>query len=249
MKKTETGHTLFAVSTGPSDSRYLTQEAIKVIDSCKTIFYPITSSGTRPNIAFDCIKEITDIKNKNCIGIRFSMTGNKDKTEEEYKSIVKQISRELQNNNAALIAIGDISIYSTAAHIADIIGEMGFNTKFVSGVPSFCAAAGMLKLDLAESNEEISIIPGDAYIKNGKLDEALERQGTKIIMKSSRHLKEILAKIEEKNLTEHSSLIHNAGFKNEKVFRGKELLSIPEDFYLHAYMSIIIIKKDKKLTL
>ena len=237
-----TKHTFYAVSTGPSDSRYLTQEAIAVIKSCNTIFYPITLNSPNPNIAFNCIKQAVDFSTKNCVGVTFSMSRDVKTTEQEYETVVKQVSQALTHGDAAFIAIGDISIYSTAARVANLIQSKGMNTKFISGVPSFCVAAGSLKLDLAQTDEEIRIIPGDAYIKNGKIDRALESEGTKIIMKSARHLKDIINKIEQKNLLNYASLVHNAGYENEKIFQGAQMLSIPEDLFSHAYMSIIIIK-------
>ncbi len=240
---TTTKHTLYAVSTGPSGSKYLTQEAIAVITSCNTIFYPVTPGGTNPHIAFDCIKQAVDVSRKQCVGVTFSMSRNEKTTEKEYESVVHQVSEALVHGDAAFIAIGDISIYSTAARVADIMQSKGMNTQFVSGVPSFCVAAGSLKLDLAQTDEEIRIIPGDAYFKNGKLDSVLEGEGTKIIMKSARHLKDILHAIAQKDMLHHASLVHNAGYENEKVFQGKALLSIPEDLFSRAYMSIIIIQK------
>ena len=162
---TTTKHTLYAVSTGPSGSKYLTQEAIAVITSCNTIFYPVTPGGTNPHIAFDCIKQAVDVSRKQCVGVTFSMSRNEKTTEQEYETVVNQVSQALTHGDVAFIAIGDISIYSTAARVADIMQSKGMNTQFVSGVPSFCVAAGSLKLDLAQTDEEIRIIPGDAYFK------------------------------------------------------------------------------------
>lgn len=234
-------HTFYAVSTGPAGSRYLTQESIATLKKCNTIFYPFTKGSSKPHIAFDCIKQIDGLSVKNCIGVGFSMSGKKDQTDEEYKNITEQITDELKKGDVAFIAIGDVSIYSSAARMANIIERNGFNTEFVSGVTSFCAAACALKLDLVQEDTEIRIIPGDAYIKKGKFDAVLESEGTKIIMKSARHAKEIVRKIEERNLLEYSYFVHNVGYADERIFRKNELKNIPEEIYQHAYMSIIIL--------
>ena len=232
-------NTFYAVSTGPADRRFLTQEADKALRKCRTIFYPVTKSASNPHAAFDCIQDIVQSSEAECKCINFSMTGDTYRTKSEYEDAASQIVHALEKGNAAFISIGDVSIYSTAARIAGIIEKTGFDTKFISGVPSFCAAACSLKLDLAQDNEEIRIIPGDAYYKKGNLCETLEKEGTKVIMKSSRYIREIIDIIKKKNLINNAFLVHRAGYKDESVFRAEEILHIPEDILNNAYMSII----------
>jgi len=232
----------YAVSTGPANSDYLTLKAVKILNQCKSIFYPITKSENKEtHIAFDCIKEVIDISNKNCIGVTFSMTNDKAKTQAEYDSFIEQVQEELQNGDVAFIAIGDVSIYSTAARFAKMIESNGYNIKFISGVTSFCASACECALDLAETDKEIRIIPGDAFVKSNKLDEVLKSSGTKIFMKSPRHLKSIIEKIIEFNLCESSYLIQGVGYESQKIFSKENLLNLDEEVFKKAYMSVLII--------
>lgn len=236
----EAKNKFYAVSTGPAGSDYLTLKAVCVLKNCKTIFYPIT--GENSHVAFDCISEVVDVSEKNCIGVRFSMSNDKEKTQKEYNDFYLQVKNELSKGSVAFIAIGDVSVYSTAARIAKMIEKSGYKIEFVAGVTSFCASACECKLDLAEQDEEIRIIPGDAYFKNGKLDEVLKSDGTKIFMKSPRHLKSIIEKIIELKIVEKTHLIQGVGYENQKIFSGKELLNLNDDVFEKAYMSVIIVK-------
>ena len=43
-----------------------------------------------------------------------------------------------------MLNLGDVSIYATAAYLADILAADGYETRMVPGVTSFCAVAARL---------------------------------------------------------------------------------------------------------
>ena len=231
----------YAVSTGPSSSSFLTLQAIEVLKKCGTIFYPVTSSSEKSHVAFDCISSVIDVSEKKCIPVSFSMSKSEEKTRSEYEEIYKKIETELSACDVAFVSIGDVSVYSTAARIARKVESEGFYVEFVSGVTSFCLAACECKLDLAEKDEEIRIIPGDAFFKSGKIDDVLKSGGTKIIMKSPRNLRNIIERIVEFDLVESAHLVKNAGYSNEKIVEGRDILKLTEEDFLDAYMSVLIV--------
>ena len=57
----------------------------------------------------------------------------------------------------------------------------------ISGVPSFCAAAGRLGISLGEKSEEIHVIPASYDVRR-----ALDYGGTCIYMKFGKRLEELL---------------------------------------------------------
>lgn len=233
--------TFFAVSTGPAGSDFLTLGAVKVLKNCGTIFYPITGTSEESHVAFDCVCEALDVSKKKCIGVKFSMSPDKEKTQKEYDEFSLLVENELSENDVAFVAIGDVSIYSTAARLSKMIENRGFGIKFIPGVTSFCAAACEFALDLAERDEEIRIIPGDAYFKSGRIDSVLKEKGTKIFMKSPRHLKEIIQKVNENNLSEKAFLVQGVGYDNQKTFSGEKIKNLPEEIFEKAYMSVLIL--------
>ena len=230
----------YAVSTGPAGSDYLTLGAVKVLEKCKTIFYPIT--GENKHIAFDCVCEAVDVSQKNCVGVKFSMTSDKARTQKEYDDLAQKVREALSKNDVAFVAIGDVSIYSTAARVARQIERDGFETKFIAGVTSFCACACECTLDLAERDEGIWIVPGDAFFSQGKIDRILGESGTKIFMKSPRHLKEIIGIVKSKGLVASAHLIQGVGYESQQIFSGSELNDLADETFEKSYMSVLIVE-------
>ena len=232
-------NTFFAVSTGPARSDYLTLGAVKALNRCGTIFYPVT--GGEKHVAFDCVREAVDVSRKNCIGMKFSMTTDEKKTSGEYDDFCAQVEKALVKGDVAMVAIGDVSVYSTAARIGKMLRKKGVPVSFVSGVTSFCAAAGEFALDLAEADEGIRIVPGDAFFSAGKIDSVLDDAGAKIFMKSPRHLKEIIDIALKKKPTDKLYLVQGAGYENKRLFSGRDLDNLPAEVFDKAYMSVLIV--------
>lgn len=238
-------NTFYAVSTGPGGSKFLTLEAVEVLKNCKTIFYPLTKADSKNHIAFDTIsdvKKVIDFDSKRFEPLVFSMTKNQKVRQNEYDEAQNKILEALKDGNCAFVSIGDVSIYSTSARISKMIETHGVKIEFVSGVTSFCAAAATAKIELSLPDEEIRIIPGDKYFSEGKIDEVLGAEGTKVFMKSARFLKEILKKVKNASLLENSTLVRDAGQPNELLVCGSELLGLSDDFFRDSYMSILIVK-------
>lgn len=53
--------------------------------------------------------------------------------------------------DVAMLNLGDVSIYATAAYLADILAADGYETRMVPGVTSFCAVAARLHTSLTAS--------------------------------------------------------------------------------------------------
>ena len=60
---------------------------------------------------------------------------------------------------------------------------MGYKTRLVAGIPSFCAAAARVNDGLVENQEELHVIPASYEIESG-----LELPGTKILMKAGKKM-------------------------------------------------------------
>lgn len=234
--------TFYAVSTGPAGADFITLGAVRVLGRCPTIFYPVTGSGEGKHIAFDCVCEAVDVSGKECVGVRFSMSGDKARTDAEYGAFASRAAEYLEKGDVAFVSIGDVSIYSTAARIAKIVGQMGFRVEFVAGVPSFCAAACSCALDMAPGlGDEIRIIPGDACYRSGALGDVLSSPGTKIFMKSPRHLGEIVSEVVSRGLSGSAHLVQGAGGADERIVTGDVLAEAGADVFGNAYMSVLVV--------
>lgn len=233
----------YAVSTGPGAADLLTLRACEILRKCGAIFYPKSEKNSR---AFQTISSIIAASDdgscgkigKELIPANFSMGGNEENV---YEKTAEKICTILDSGaDAAFVALGDVSLYSTAGKISAFVKKAGFETEFCPGVTSFTAAACCTGKMLIDGSESATIIPGDAWFEGEKsrLKKELSLSGTKIIMKAGRHWAEIIALIEEKGLLENSYLVSNTSLPNEKVLFGSEILSAGKDA---GYFSVLII--------
>lgn len=232
----------YAVSTGAGNAELLTLQAIRVLKSCEVIFYPESEKNT---IALASISQITqiDFSKKTLVPCKFSMTKDEDKRSAEYQKVASECEKYLlKGKSVAMLSIGDVSLYSTAARTAQLVQNHGFEVIFVAGVNSFSSAACSSLVSLCERDEKLSVIPGDAYYIEGKLQSSLKEEGTKVLMKMGRHLKEIISILNEEKLIQNATLVQRASLPEEKIFRGTELMTLSKEDFENAYLSVLIVK-------
>ena len=107
---------------------------------------------------------------------------------------------------------------------------MGYQTAYISGIPSFCAAAAAMGIPLAEWCESIHIIPSGS-----NLQQALDDDGNYVFMKSGRKInavREILMKSGRDVV-----MVENCGMPDEKRYYGVD--EIPDE---SGYFSLLIAK-------
>ena len=232
----------YAVSTGPGNAEMITLQAIEILKKCHAIFFPESEKNT---LALDSISKVAGLplSQKEIFPCGFSMTRDKKQSAAEYEKVADACEKFLrEGKSVAMLSIGDVSLYSTAARTANIIRRDGFKVSFVAGVNSFSAAACASALALCGQDEKLSIVPGDAFYTEGKLKSALQDNGTKVLMKMGRHLKEIISLLQELNLIQKSTLVQKAGLEEEKIFDTEKILSMSEKDFENSYLSVLIVK-------
>ncbi len=122
-------------------------------------------------------------------------------------------------------------MYSTYMYIERKVRSLGYETRIINGIPSFCAAASRMNESLADRNKQIHIIPSSYDI-----EQALEFPGTKVFMKAGKKLADVKAMLIKKGITD-CYMIENCGMPDEKIYSGAD--KIPENA---GYYSIIIIR-------
>ena len=83
--------------------------------------------------------------------------------------------------DVAMLNLGDVSIYATAAYLADILAADGYETRMVPGVTSFCAVAARLNTSLTGIDTPLHIVPGGC----GALEECLAQPGSSGALQTS----------------------------------------------------------------
>lgn len=229
---------LYGIGVGPGDPELLTIKAIRHIRESDIIILPAAAKE-------DChawqiaVQAYPDIKQKEVICLPFPMTRKQDLLAEAHQQIYERIAAFLEaGKTAAFLTIGDPSVYSTYNYIHHRVLEHGGRAFIVSGVPSFCAAAGALGISLADHKEEIHIIPGSYDIAD-----TFQLSGTKVYMKSGRKLAELKDALKEAS-KEHSFevfCVENCGMEQERKTTGMENLN-PDA----GYLTIVIVKEREK---
>lgn len=227
---------LYGVGIGPGDPELLTLKAVKILKQCPVIGIPAEQADTCT--AFGIASQaVPEIQGKKIVSGVIPMTRDEEKLEEAYRQISEKIEEELrEGRNIAFLNLGDPAIYGTYMRIHKNIIEKGYQAELVSGVPSFCAVAARLGVDIAKGDERIHILPACYGI-----DEIEKYSGTKILMKSGRRFEEVTEHLEEleKNGQIEVSAVCNCGMSDEKVYHKIRDLRTQDK---KSYFTTIVVK-------
>ncbi len=228
---------LYGVGVGPGDPELLTLKALRCIKESDIIILPTETK--EECYAYKIVQEVyPEINTKEILCMPFPMIMNKAELKKVHDEIYNRINQLLeQDKNIAFLVIGDPTVYSTYSYIHNRVIANEGNAVVINGIPSFCAAAAVLGVPLADNKEEIHIIPG-CY----DIDHTLELPGTKVYMKSGSKLGELKqALLEHKRANEHDVFaVSNCGMENEKISVGLEELN-PEC----GYLTVVIVKEKR----
>lgn len=230
---------LYGVGIGPGDPELLTLKAVRIIRKSQVIAVP----GKVPSetIAYQILKkaEIINLEEKEVIGIYMPMTKDEKKLSDTHKQGICDLKKHLDDGKEiAFLTLGDPVIYSTYMYLHCEIEKLGYRTEIINGIPSFCAAAARVGVTLGEKAEQIHVIPASYQI-----EEALELNGTKILMKSGREypkVKEILKKyLDHADRKQRVIMVEDCGMTTEHIYDGIE--NFPE---MAGYYTLIFIKDE-----
>lgn len=240
---------LYGVGVGPGDPELLTLKAVRIIENCQVIAVPGEIPET--SVAWKIIEKsgIRGLKEKEHIGILMPMTKDEKKLSDAHEKGISDLKTLLnQGKDVAFLTLGDPVIYSTYMYLYHEVEKSGYQAEIINGIPSFCAAAAKVGIELGKGAEQIHVIPA-SY----QMEAALELPGTKILMKSGREypkVKKILetlvykpsntVSIADMNVKEkHVIMIENCGMESERVYDGIE--NLPEEA---GYYTLIVIKDE-----
>ncbi|MDR1148936.1 MAG: precorrin-2 C(20)-methyltransferase [Spirochaetaceae bacterium] len=228
---------LYGVSVGPGDPELITVKALKTISACTYISF-IDPGKNQKAVAFEIARAaLPEIEQKKQIRLTIPMTADKDIMHIHQAKAFDTIAGHLNEGaNVSFITLGDVSVYSSFGYLRKLARAAGFETRMISGVPSFCAAAAALDIDLALGEQDFHIF----CAPEAGLDDFLALKGTRIFMKGPSKIPRIIKKIKEKRLD--AGLVSNCGMKNELVVKSLQEYDAESDL---GYYSLIIVKGDE----
>ena len=222
--------TFYGVGVGPGDPELLTLKAARLIEACDVLAIP--HRDAEKCFAYKIAKGAVfglDAKPKLCIDM--PMTHDRNQREAAYEAGAAEIAAELTaGKNVVFVTLGDPSVYSTFAYLAEKVSVLGFPVEWVPGVPSFCAGAAALRTPLCTDREALHILPGSQ-----NAEEALTYPGTKVFMKGE--LNPLLGAIRERGV--NACAVENCGTENEHIYRTREDIPPNAGYYL-----VTIVKED-----
>lgn len=221
--------TLYGVGVGPGDPMLMTLKAVQTARDCEVIAIPHKEREkcTALKIALGAVPELAE---KETLTVDMPMTKDAEKLERAYAAGAAAIAEVLaQGKSVCFLTLGDPTVYSTYLYLHQRVAAMGYETKIIPGVTSFCAAAAELGISLCENKEQLHVIPG-TYTPS----EALSLSGTKVMMKNN--LPKTLEALRATGA--RAAMVENCGMENQYVYPNLE--SIPEDA---GYFSLLIVKE------
>lgn len=207
---------LYGIGVGPGDPELLTLKAKRLIEECDIVAVPVKKEG-EDSVALNIAKD-------------------KTKREACRQAAAEEIMKLLdEGKSIAMLALGDIGIYSTYAYVHKRLLKEGYDVEMVSGIPSFCAGASKAGISIVEGNEGFGVIPSLKGID--QVEKTLGVFDNLVIMKVGSHVKEVYDLLVERGMENNALIISNVGMDGEYV--GP---LIPDREY--GYFTTMIIKSE-----
>lgn len=222
---------LYGVGVGPGDPELMTLKAVRLIRENEIIALP--GAKAEETAAYQiAAAAVPEIAKKRLLSVCMPMTHDKEKRQRCHREGAKIAEDYLRDGkNVIFLTLGDPAIYSTFTYIQQIVEADGFETRLVSGVPSFCAAAARVGQPLAVWNEPIHIYPAVH-----RLEEHLPESGACVLMKSGRRMKQVKELVKQGGWD--AVMVENCGTEGERVCSHVD--EMPDEA---GYYSLVIAKK------
>ena len=221
---------MYGIGVGPGDPELMTLKAVKRIRQMNVIAIPHKEKAlcTAYQIAIQAVPEIEE---KECLYLHMPMTKDREVLNKSHDEAAKSVMEHLAGGeDVGFLTLGDVSIYSTFAYLAERVEKEGFETRLESGIPSFCAVAARLNIPLVTGGEELHIIPASYQISD-----ALKLPGVKVLMKAGRQLQSVKEELQTAGL--QAVMVENCGMPDERVYHSFK--EIPETA---GYYSLLIVR-------
>ena len=217
----------YGIGVGPGDPELMTLKAVRIIRACDVVAVP--GDNPQHSRAYRiAVAAVPELSRKKLVPLSAPMTRNHAQVEASAHKNARLLKEYLDvGANVACLTLGDPTLYSTFTYLRRALEADGYRAEYVSGVPSFCAAAARLGVSLAEGDEALRVVPGDPETKDSPL------AGTHVILKGGMRAREIAELLARDGHEVYA--VENCGMDDEHVYRGLE--EIPDRL---GYLSLLI---------
>lgn len=232
---------LYGVGVGPGDPELMTMKAARILFESPVIAVPASDTASDgQSRAYQIASRAVSMEGKETLPLAFPMTKDASILEVARRKAASEIAGRLEAGlDVVFITLGDPMLYSTFSYLIPFVrAELpGLDVRVVPGVTSFCAAASVACVPIAEANESVVIIP--AAYDLGILAAALDAYDTVVIMKVNKKVDELVDLLESKGRLKSSVFATRVGWEGERVVTDLKSLRGAR----HDYFSTLIVKR------
>jgi precorrin-2/cobalt-factor-2 C20-methyltransferase len=231
--------TLYGIGVGPGDPELLTLKAVKALKRVEHVF-AAASTKNDYSLAHEIVRSHLP-PNTPLDQLAFPMTFDPNHLEDAWLANCEKVVEILkQGKNAAFLTLGDPLTFSTFIYLMRKIRKRlpEVAITVVPGITAFQAAAACALVPLAEGEEVITIISGAKGA--GRLKDVIEVSDSVVLMKTYKHLPQILDQIADVGLQDNCCFISRCGLEGEIIEQDFNRLS---QFKQPHYLSLMIVKK------
>ena len=220
----------YAVGVGPGDPELLTVKAVRILRGADYVAVP--DRGTGEHTALNIVAAY--VQEKQLLFCPTPMIRDRAQLDRAYDAIADRLASVLDDGKtAAMITLGDPTVYSTAFYVFERLRGRGYEAELVPGVPSFCACAARLGQSLCERSQRLTVIPGSSDTAD-----AAQLPGTKVIMKSGKSISALQSQLKEAGLMEKASAVICCGMEGEQIWEHFGDMQEPG-----GYFTVVIVKE------
>ncbi len=224
----------YGVSVGPGDPELMTLKAVRLLKECPVIAVPQSGSQGEPVALSIARQAVPELLEKEFLELTMPMTRDQEKLKAAWEQGAQAVAYFLrQGLDVAFLTLGDASVYSTFQYLKEAVEKLGFETKVVAGVPSFCAAAALVGEGLVDGDTPLHLLPAACQ----EAEDWLDLPGTKVLMKSGKALPRIKEALKARGLSEKAWMVEKCGMEGEQVYPSIEQAG--EDT---GYFALIVVK-------
>ncbi|MGE4297686.1 MAG: precorrin-2 C(20)-methyltransferase [Desulfovibrionaceae bacterium] len=228
---------LYGVGVGPGDPELLTLKAVAVLGRADVIFAAASSKNDYSvalTIAGPHVRPGIPVER-----LDFPMTRDAAVLEAAWEANAVRVADVLrQGRTAVFLTLGDPLLYSTFGYLMRTLARHAPEAavEVVPGVTSFQAAAARTRTILAESGENLMIVPG--VCGEASLENALDAADNAVILKAYKNFGAIRSVLAARGLAGRSVFVSRVGMADEVV--ATPLDRAPDKPH---YLSLVLVKK------
>jgi precorrin-2/cobalt-factor-2 C20-methyltransferase len=232
---------LIAASLGPGDPGLITRAAWAALETADCWAWPVAGDGA--SYALSIVARAGLAPPPDGLALHFPMTRDAETLALHWAAAAERVITRLRNGeNVVFLVEGDASTFSTFGHLARGVHALdpAIHVGVIAGVPSYHAAAAAAGEVLVDGEEPLAVYSAPEAID--QLDDLLARFDALVLLKVRPVLDQLVARLTERTLLDHSIFVERVGSPEERIVRD---LSILRGTRVH-YLSLILIRQDRR---